>query len=559
MSDIELFYEKTSVLVRGKKQDEIKKVLDRFAADYQERCLLVYEENPFILVTDYGLPFEATRAKRGLCDLHESLILIPTFRMHLKAMYALIFDLLRTNEGKGNSFESLRDLYLKVRHFCPYMTKERLRCYLYHFEESFYYDPVRDIVGFLFRRNQEIFIYSKIKDMVPRDFSEEASLYPDYELLDKEQNDAVRTVLSGGLTILTGGPGTGKTSTVRGLLSFYKKTHPDALISLLAPTGKAARRLTESISGYGAASTISSLTFSMKMHGVQKNSVYYDLMVIDESSMITTKDFYELLYHINIRQLILVGDIDQLPSVGCGNILSDILSMGAKTAYLKTNHRNQGNIFENADKIKKKQTDLIFGDDFSFIDTLDRDLIDRAVRLRGTDEDTMILTPYKKQAVEINRRIHEQYFRVEDYQPGDRVMFLKNDKPRGWMNGDMGTVKRFEEGNVIIVELMDADKTEVVVREKDLSEMTYGYAMTVHKSQGSEYKNCIILLPKNTASFFSRKLLYTAVTRARESVILLGSEKALTKIITSETEDRRDTFLGSLIREEKEAAVRAAA
>lgn len=539
MSAIDDFYALTAPLVRGREKDTVKEALDAFVLKYGDECLLTYKENPFLLVTECGLPFTATRIKEGIYSYKKSRIMIPTFAMHLKAIYALIYDLLRDNEQKGNSCEDVSYLWMKVRHFYPWMTMKNLKCYLYKFRDTFDYDMENKVVGFAFRKKQEKFILNKISPLYYSSF--DTSDYADDDSLIEEQNEAVKTVLSRGLSILTGGPGTGKTTVIRSLLRYYREKHPDADIKLLAPTGKAARRLAESITGFGRTSTIHSLVFSMKQRGVSENSENIDLMIIDEASMIETDIFYDLLRYIGIKQLILVGDVDQLPSVGCGNILSDMVDMGFPVARLTINHRSSGNIISNAQKVKDRDTDLTFGNGFDIIEARDKDIEDIAISLRH-DERTMILSPYRNMAQSVNMKIHESIFADREYRLGDRVMFLKNRRSKGYMNGDMGEIVGFDD-HAMVVKLDDLYGSTVIITDRYIDDITYGYSMTVHKSQGSEYENVVIMIPEGTGYLFSRKLLYTAITRAKRSVTIIGSKKELINIITSSNEDIRKTYI----------------
>ena len=528
----------------------------RFIEIWDDAVLKRFKENPYDLVTDCDLPFYCFRKPTGGLSMKQSVYPIPTFNMHLKAVYAFLFDLLRMNEQNGHSFETVHDLYLKMRK-CFDVTIEDVRCYLYAYRETFCYDRKDDTVGFLFRKRQEDYIYDKLyalsrkkTDVFKKTFEDDHSLYP-------EQNRAVVNALSSGLSIITGGPGTGKTTVLKTLLHFYQEVFKEhnaiPNIRLLAPTGKAARRMKESIGEYGETSTIASLIYSLKMHGVQEGHEVYDLVVIDEASMINATEFYYLLVYADIKQLVLVGDTDQLPAVGNGDILRDMELLGASVSTLTENHRSSRAIQDNAKKIKEKDASLSNGEGFQMKDVLSKDLEDKAIILWAENKDRMILTPFREQAERINLRIHKMLFGDVSYVPGDKVMFLKNHKKEGWLNGDMGTVVSLLEDAVVV--RLDCNE-EVIVKENFLNEMTYGYAMTVHKSQGSEYKDIVILLPSGTSSFFSRKILYTAVTRAKNDVLIIGSSVELEKIITSENEDRRNTFIKKRIREADETSVR---
>ena len=194
--------------------------------------------------------------------------------------------------------------------------------------------------------------------------------------------------------------------------------------------------------------------------------------------------------------------------------------------------------------IKEEKPDVIFHcAAWTAVDKAE-DMEEVACEYRNTNND-MILTPYRYEAQKINHLLHDVMFpnTYHDYNIGDRVMFLKNRKNKGYCNGDIGTVIDFI-GKDMVVALDNDEMSEIYVSPKYMCEVTHAYGMTVHKAQGSEYDTVIILLPKGCSRVFSRKLLYTAVTRAKQNVILIGDRRELNKLILTSNENERLTFLG---------------
>ena len=542
MSQVTDFIEETNKLRRypvggDRTLDEVQR---SFIAKYPN-AYDTYMENPFILTTEFGLPFYYFRHRYGINDFTKSRILIPTFDMHILEVHAAIFDLLRQNEANGNSYIPFHDLFIQLRKFFNYTTNERIRAFFHYFRDEFYLKNER--AAFLTTAKNEEYIYNKTIGLLDTT----NSICSDFHFLGaeelcEEQNDAIRQCMMPNFSILTGGPGSGKTTTVRFFLAAFKENYPNRSVKLLAPTGKAARRLTESVHGYGEASTVDSLVFAHKLHRSQRETI--DLCIIDEASMLSIDTFHDFLRYINPRKILLVGDVDQLPSIGAGNIFKDFIDMGATCAYLTINHRNGDTILDNSIKIKEKQTSIKFDEHFQFVEADREDMEEVACEYRNTNND-MILTPYRYEAQKINHLLHDVMFpnTYHDYNIGDRVMFLKNRKNKGYCNGDIGTVIDFI-GKDMVVALDNDEMSEIYVSPKYMCEVTHAYGMTVHKAQGSEYDTVIILLPKGCSRVFSRKLLYTAVTRAKQNVILIGDRRELNKLILTSNENERLTFLG---------------
>ena len=541
------FLKALSPIIPFNKDDEVfYSAVKQFYTKYGDQSIEVYNENPYLLTIEFDLPFRYFRKQEGLGIMRYSKINVPSFEMHKKEVYACITDLLRQNETNGNSYIYLHSLYMKLRKCFPHTSEKRIRAYLNCYSDVFFIDE-DERVAFRITKYNESFIYKKMKPLIEGGYCATSDFeYEDNADLCDEQNNAIRQLMTNNTSILTGGPGTGKTTTVKSLFETYRNQYPERRIQLAAPTGKAARRLTEAIgdSDYKAV-TLHSIVFREQF---SKDVEDIDLCIIDEASMIPIDIFAEFLKHINPTQVVLLGDEDQLPAIGAGNLLHDLISLNVNTAKLTENHRNKDVIIKNAIKVKDKDINLEFNDtNFSFIEASSYEMDEVAASLWRTN-DTVILTPYRNETYHVNKLIHKKLFPNSEeegrlpYEVGDRVMFLHNRRRKGYVNGDTGTIIGIENDQYIIT-LNNDSCDEVSIPIDNTEDMTYAYAITVHKSQGSEYKTVIIEIPKDCSNIFSRKLLYTAITRAREKVIFVGDRDELTKLILSANEDERDTLL----------------
>jgi exodeoxyribonuclease V alpha subunit len=377
------------------------------------------------------------------------------------------------------------------------------------------------------------------------------------ELTDQQQ-DAVKAVVTNKVSILTGGPGTGKTTTLRAvirMLEVNKKTYV-----LASPTGRAAKRLGEATGR--PAQTIHRLLMYSPQNGWgfhEDSPLQTDVVIVDEASMLDLMLFYQLLRAIKPEtHLLLVGDVDQLPSVGAGDVLRDIIGSGiAHVTRLKIIFRQsqESLIIANAHRINQGEIPDISNsgaDFFMFVtDDVERaaDLVVEVVTTRipnkfalNPETDIQVLAPMYRGPVGVealNRRLQEALnppgrtaekkignvtFRV-----GDRVMQLRNNYDKGVFNGDIGRVFGidFDDQSITVVfddVFIDYDFTEA-------DELTHAFCISTHKSQGSEYPAVVLPVVASHYMMLQRNLLYTAVTRAKSLVVLVGSKKALAMAI----------------------------
>ena len=422
-------------------------------------------------------------------------------------------------------------------------------------------------------------------------------------VLEEEQKQAILSAAKYGLFILTGGPGTGKTTTINQMLRFFESENMD--IRLAAPTGRAAKRMTET-TGYEASTIhrlleISSMSDEMgesvRFERNEQNPLETDVVIIDEMSMVDIFLMYSLLSALPVgTRLVLVGDVDQLPSVGPGAVLGDMLKSGAFPSIRLSRIFRQAassDIIVNAHKINSGQQ-IVLGNkskDFFFLRRSDPNLIISNIielvrdKLPGYVDakpfDIQVLAPMRKGALGVERlnRILQEYlnppseekaermFGDNKFRVGDKVMQIKNnyqieweikkgrygivvDHGQGIFNGDMGTIREINEfANILTIEFDEGRFVDYPF--SNIEELELAYAVTIHKSQGSEYPAVILPLLTGPRMLFSRNLLYTAVTRARKCVMILGSEETVRGMIENVTQQLRYTSLDERILEMK--------
>ncbi len=372
--------------------------------------------------------------------------------------------------------------------------------------------------------------------------------------LAENQKKAVAAALSDKFLVITGGPGTGKSTITNAILTIMEKLTSSILLA--APTGRAAKRMTE-ITGRKASTIHSLLSYDFKAGGFRKNRqspLECDFIVVDEASMIDTYLMYSLLKAIpRHARVVFVGDVNQLPSVGPGNVLKDMIDSKAVPVVMLTEIFRQAagsKIITNAHKINKGMMPEIQNtsdSDFYFIDEEEPEkvlqtilalVIHRLPQKYGfhPSNDIQILAPMKKGVIgteNLNIVLQEKLnpSKVAVYRAGrkfhtnDKVMQIRNDYKKEVFNGDIGFIESIDEsGQQVIVKF---DDREVTYPFHDLDDLVLAYAVSVHKYQGSECK-CIVM-PVHTTHFklLLRNLLYTAVTRGKQIVVLVGTRKAL--------------------------------
>lgn len=395
--------------------------------------------------------------------------------------------------------------------------------------------------------------------------------------LSEKQEAAVYAAFRYPMSIITGSPGTGKTTVLRMILEVYRALHPDGKILHMAPTGRASRRMAES-TGFGGAKTMHSGLGLINEENEQKWAAKNEpldagLVVIDEISMVDmwlAKQFFPRI--APGTRLVLVGDPDQLPSVGAGNVFRELIGCGlVPVTVLDRLFRQAGDslIAYNAKFINEGNTRLFFGKDFVFLEANNQEEAARILAEQYCKEieengiaQVQILSPFRTEgqasANQLNAVIREivNPFRSDEeeipfgsksFRVGDRIMQTRNTKFAS--NGDLGfirAVKDTDEGKRITVEFGEDRRPDY--RMDDLVDLDFAYATTVHKSIGTE--TAVILMPllKAHAIMLYRNLLYTGITRARKKVVLVGQRAMLYMAIHRSSTSQRNTMLGERIR-----------
>ena len=406
-----------------------------------------------------------------------------------------------------------------------------------------------------------------------------------------------------GLLIITGGPGTGKTTTINAIIRLFASEGLE--IRLAAPTGRAAKRMTEA-TGYEAQTIHRLLELSgmaedssanVHFERNEENPIEADVVIIDEMSMVDISLMHALLSALTVgTRLILVGDMNQLPSVGPGSVLKDMIR-SRQFCVVELNkifrQASKSDIVVNAHKINRGEEVVIdnHSEDFFFLKRYDADIIIRVMialiqeklppYVEARPSDIQVLTPMRKGLLGVERlnAILQRYLNPPSpqkrekesgdglFREGDKVMQIRNNYQLEWeirgkngiavqrgigvFNGDLGIVREINTfGELVTVEFEEGKFAEYTF--KQLDELELAYAITIHKSQGSEYPAVILPLLAGPKMLLNRNLLYTAVTRARRCVTVVGSDQTFREMIHNETEQKRYTSLDRRIREMNE-------
>ena len=420
--------------------------------------------------------------------------------------------------------------------------------------------------------------------------------------LDEHQREAVAEAVRNGLLVVTGGPGTGKTTTINAIIKYFELEGLD--ISLAAPTGRAAKRMSE-MTGYEAKTIHRLLELNAGAENTaaftrnEGNPLETDVVIIDEMSMVDINLIHSLLKAIAAgTRLILVGDVNQLPSVGPGSVLKDIIDSGCFHVVKLTRifrQASQSDIIVNAHKINRGEEVQLDNKsmDFFFLKRYDADkiinvtlqlVLQKLPKFVGAKPyEIQVLTAMKKGnlGVEHLNTVLQHYLNPPSpdkkereygdkvFREGDKVMQTKNnyqleweilskygfavDRGMGVFNGDMGVIQKIDEYREILTVLYDEEKV-VEYPFKLMEELELAYAITIHKSQGSEYPAVVIPLLPGPRMLMNRNLLYTAVTRARKCVTLVGDDRCFRDMEQNITQQTRYSGLVDRIRESRKGS-----
>ena len=483
----------------------------------------------------------------------------------------------------GNTLVSKEEVYLevlkyfnndfKLQSFNLYIKNLIEQYKIYEFDDYLMLNYFYDTESYIAER---IKLYNKIKtgdtELKIKRYIKKFESTNDIKLNDNQRSAVINSIINN-FFIITGGPGTGKTTIIKAIVDYYKDKNS---IVLLAPTGRSAKRMSSSV-GINA-STIhkflkwdkESSTFGLNEFNKSKAKI----VIVDESSMIDIFLFSSLLKSLNDTvKLILVGDANQLPSIGPGNILYDLLSCEKiNKEYLNYIYRTDEKSYINvlAEQIKNKELVEYSNNynDFKFIETEDNNIINNlkviceGVKKRNISLDEFqVLVPMYKGSVGIdiiNKELQEvfnpNYNDLEEltysnmiFRENDKVIQLVNDVDNNVFNGDIGYIEKvitYPKKSIVI----NFSNNKVTYDQDNFDKFTLAYAMSIHKSQGSEYDNVVVVIANSHKRMFYNKLIYTAVTRAKKNLIILGKLDNFNYSIKSNYSLKRITYLKELIK-----------
>ena len=396
--------------------------------------------------------------------------------------------------------------------------------------------------------------------------------------LAEAQKEAIRSSLKFGVFALTGGPGTGKTTIIKGILSVLKRAGCKVLLA--APTGRAARRL-EAAAGEKAQTVHRMLEYNVS-GTFGKNAedlLEAQAVIVDEASMLDIALFYHLLEALPLGcRLVLAGDVDQLPSVGPGSVLKDIIQSGKMPVVRLREIFRQAEIspiVRNAHRINRgMMPECVSDSDFSMMEFEEEEQAAAYITNFYADKTRdgrwqalQVLSPMHKGACGVRNLNSLLQMRVNPPSPekneilrpdgtvlrlGDKVMQIRNNYEKDVYNGDIGQIVNIKEKEVTVWYPDRQDDEYVCYSESEYDELQLAYAMSVHKSQGSEYSQIVLALMPGHYIMLQRNLLYTAVTRAREKVVLVGTRTALYTAVSNDRTKRRYSLLKERLQENGE-------
>lgn len=471
-------------------------------------------------------------------------------------------------------------------------------------QDLVWYDPEKEVIASKKVYETEKQIAEIVSQMLSEtvSFTDEKSMreYMDAQEKDEivfveEQKQALWRAMKNKLSIITGGPGCGKTTTIALIAGFWHSVGKK--IYMMAPTGRAAQRIKESVNEQLPDNDFKTSTIHYLLANddaqeeLQKLKSDDVLVICDETSMVDIRLALQFLKLVKDYRIVLVGDADQLPPVGAGNFFRDLISCGkVPTTWLTKNYRSTGNIIENSRKIRTGNTHLVSDTDFKIMD-IDREEIPMRIvkqymdflKMPGvTVRDLCVLTLQRKRGVAcvaaLNQMIQEAYNPAAEDKPeyvmpdctfrlGDRVIHttnnyrmlreLKGNKSYGIFNGDLGVIIAFNKSYLAdgendedldwVLRVRFDDGSETNYKETELLYLELAYAMTVHKSQGSEFKYVIGTYAMDQFTMLYRAIAYTSATRAKKRYVAICERKALAMAIRNVGSSERNTFLPEML------------
>ncbi len=436
----------------------------------------------------------------------------------------------------------------------------------------------------------EVNIVKNLKEINKKESTKENDINKNIEVIEKhlgikynkEQIDAITSIFSNNIVIITGGPGTGKTTIINGIINLYRRVYKyneqglSNKIALIAPTGRASKRMSET-TNFGASTIHRYLKWNKETNtfGINEfNKTDHELIIIDETSMIDTILFDSLLKGLrkNVK-LVLVGDEHQLPSVSPGLVLNDLINSN-KFAHIKLNNiyrQSEGSyipILANEIKNKKLTDFLNKKDDYNFIECNTRSIkkliVDVAKKSldKGLDENNIqVLAPMYKGEIGIDNlnielqnifnpprdNLKEVSIGTIIYRVGDKVLNLVNDVDKSIYNGDIGYIYNIDINSKSNFIEVNFDNNIVSFKREEMSMIKHAYAISVHKAQGSEFDHVILSISKSYNKMLYNKLIYTAVSRAKKSLVIIGNSETFVYSVNNDYSLVRKTSLMEML------------
>ena len=550
----------------------VKNIL-KLEAIYGEQAIQVVEENPYRIIEEVdGIGFKTVDklAKEMSFDMNHP------YRIKA-AILSIILDLCIKSGDTYLYKEEIEKKVIKmfpdidVREYLNMLQEQKL---IYIEQERIYhhtqYESEKGIVDFLyeFPLQTTLPIYT---DIIRQDIT-----WIENELqivYDEIQKKAIENFFLNPFSILTGGPGTGKTTVVQAIIQIYKKHFPTHTVACCAPTGRAAKRLTE-ITLCPSTTIHSLLKWDLENNKFgmnEKEPLDIDILIIDEFSMVDQWLFYHLLSACTwVKKILIIGDDQQLPSVGCGNVLKDLMSSQVfPVTILKKifRQKEESHVIQLAHHIREQSLISIEkGNDLTFIQCESvevkenvKHIIQAKLSQGLLPKDIQVLAPMYQGVAGIdvlNKTIQQIVYEFSDesnsinvgyrtFKLKDKVLQLKNQPEDGIYNGDIGEIIDIvDDAELNLFEVVvDFDGTVVSYGKDALINLTHAFCISIHKAQGSEYPLVIMPIVKEHSYMLDRRLLYTGITRASKELILIGNQEMFFKAVQRNDKQERKTYL----------------